>query len=53
MMLKKVRCEMTIKKGDRVVVQVGGVNVEAIAASNEKDGTLQIKYKGTFSTVIL
>jgi hypothetical protein len=42
---------MPIKKGERVVVSVSGSDVIAEAASDEKDGSLEIKYKKTFSTV--
>ena len=42
---------MPIKRGDRIVVKVHGVEVPAEAASDEADGSIQIKRKGTFSTV--
>lgn len=42
---------MPIKRGDRLFLKQHGVEVPVEAASDEADGSLQIKYKGTFSTV--
>ena len=40
-----------IKRGDRLNAKVGGHEVLVEAASGVKDGTLQIKYKGAFTTI--
>ena len=42
---------MAIKKGDSVVINISGTDVVAKAASDEKDGAVEIKCQGTFSTV--
>lgn len=40
-----------IKKGDRLILTLHGMEVVAVAASAVSDGTLQIKYKGAISTI--
>ena len=42
---------MSIKKDDRLMLLVHGAEVPVVAASDEHDGSIQIKQKGTFSTV--
>lgn len=40
---------MAVKKGDRLIMSVQGVDVRVEAASNEKDGMVVVKQRGTFS----
>ena len=42
---------MAIKKGDRLILKEHGLEITVEAASDEKDGHVEIKAKGTFSTV--
>lgn len=41
---------MPIKRGDSLILNQHGREIAVIAASDEADGTVQIKYKGAFST---
>ena len=40
---------MSIKKGDRLILTQGGFNIPVEAASDEKDGLVVIKQRGTFA----
>lgn len=40
---------MAIKKGDRLIMSVEGVEVRVEAASNEEDGLVVVNQRGTFS----
>lgn len=42
---------MAIKVGDKLIWRERGAEIPVEAASNETDGTVQIKNKGTIATV--
>ncbi len=41
---------MPIRKGDRLILKASGQRISVVAASDELEGTVQVKQKGTFST---